>query len=93
MRYWIVAYDISDDERRADVAKILEGYGLRIQYSVFEGYVDEKDVVQMQDDLAAAIDPEEDKIIYFPLCEFCRKNIQRMGQQGETIVDDDIFIV
>ena len=32
----VVSYDISDDKRRRMVAKLLEGYGYRVQYSVFE---------------------------------------------------------
>lgn len=35
MRY-VISYDISDDKRRRLVAKIMEGYGYRVQYSVFE---------------------------------------------------------
>ena len=32
----VVSYDVSDDRRRRKVAKIMEGYGYRVQYSVFE---------------------------------------------------------
>ena len=32
----MIAYDISEDRIRYRVAKILENYGTRVQYSVFE---------------------------------------------------------
>lgn len=32
----VISYDISDDKRRCEVAKTMEGYGYRVQYSVFE---------------------------------------------------------
>lgn len=32
----IVSYDISDDKKRRQVVKILEQFGERVQYSVFE---------------------------------------------------------
>ena len=32
----VISYDISDDKRRREVAKTIEGYGYRVQYSVFE---------------------------------------------------------
>lgn len=35
MRY-VISYDIADDKRRRLVARIMEGYGYRVQYSVFE---------------------------------------------------------
>jgi CRISPR-associated protein Cas2 len=35
VRRYLVAYDVTNDGRRARVAKTLESYGDRIQYSVF----------------------------------------------------------
>lgn len=32
----VISYDISSDKRRNRIVKILEGYGYRVQYSVFE---------------------------------------------------------
>lgn len=32
----VVAYDIVDDGRREDVARLVSGYGPRVQLSVFE---------------------------------------------------------
>jgi CRISPR-associated protein Cas2 len=32
----VVAYDICEDQRREDVARLLSGYGPRVQLSVFE---------------------------------------------------------
>ncbi len=34
-RRWLIAYDISLDERRTRIAHLLESYGDRVQYSVF----------------------------------------------------------
>ena len=36
MSMYVISYDISENKIRNKVAKILEGYGKRIQYSVFE---------------------------------------------------------
>lgn len=33
---YIAAYDISDDQERTRVSKVLEGYGFRVQKSLFE---------------------------------------------------------
>lgn len=33
---YVVAYDIADDDRRRRLAQLLEGYGARVQFSVFE---------------------------------------------------------
>ena len=39
---YVVSYDISSDRLRNKVARTLEGYGTRIQYSVFECKLSEK---------------------------------------------------
>lgn len=39
---YLVSYDITSDRRRRRIANLLENYGKRIQYSVFECYLDEK---------------------------------------------------
>ena len=39
MNFYVISYDISDTKTRNQLAKILEGYGTRIQYSVFECYM------------------------------------------------------
>lgn len=33
---WVIAYDSPSDKRRRKLAKVLEGYGERLQRSVFE---------------------------------------------------------
>jgi CRISPR-associated protein Cas2 len=43
----VVSYDISDDKRRRKVAKIMEGYGYRVQYSVFECELEPKKLSQL----------------------------------------------
>jgi CRISPR-associated protein Cas2 len=36
MFLYVISYDIPDDKRRKKIADLLEGYGQRVQYSVFE---------------------------------------------------------
>jgi len=35
-QFVLVSYDIADDRRRLKIMKTLEGFGTRVQYSVFE---------------------------------------------------------
>ena len=41
----LVSYDIIEDKRRNKVSKLLKDYGIRVQYSVFEIFVDQKKLV------------------------------------------------
>ncbi|MGY4610889.1 CRISPR-associated endonuclease Cas2 [Thermostichus sp. MS-CIW-38] len=36
MQLYVITYDIPDNKRRKKVSDLLEGYGRRVQYSVFE---------------------------------------------------------
>jgi CRISPR-associated protein Cas2 len=38
----VVSYDITDDKRRVRMAKTLLGYGQRVQYSVFEAHLTQR---------------------------------------------------
>lgn len=76
----VVAYDISDDKRRERVSKILEGYGERVQYSVFECRLDRMQYLRLRHALAEAIKPEEDVISFYFLCEADVRRIERIGR-------------
>lgn len=65
---WIICYDIADDRRRNRIAKKLEGYGERVQDSVFECHLDPARLRQLQETLAPLVNPEQDHLRYYPLC-------------------------
>ena len=39
-KYYLIIYDIKENKKRTKVAKILQGYGFRIQKSAFEAKLD-----------------------------------------------------
>jgi CRISPR-associated protein Cas2 len=63
----VVAYDIVDDRRREDVAMLLSGYGPRVQLSVFECEVRDRDELRaLRAALRECIDPLEDQVRLYP---------------------------
>jgi len=83
MRY-VICYDIPDDRRRARLAHLLEGYGERIQFSVFTALLDQRlfDIVSSR--IEQSIDPAEDKTIIFPVCRACSSKRRLFGMaQGQ----------
>ena len=79
MMYYIVAYDITNDRRRNQVAKILKDFGQRTQYSVFECQISRHAYLRLQDRLKDAINRKEDSVTFYSLCQSCQKHIERMG--------------
>lgn len=76
----VVAYDIVDDRRRQRVAKILEGYGERVNLSVFECELKERQFEGLQKKVNQLIDREEDRVRYYELCLDCRRRILVNGE-------------
>lgn len=79
--YVVIAYDIPDDKRRTKVAKVLEGYGERMQYSLFECRITKVQYFRLRARLEEVIEPEEDEVSFYFLCEMDIKRIVRMGRR------------
>lgn len=64
----VVSYDISDDKRRRKVAQVMEGYGYRVQYSVFECDLNARQLKKLKRQLRPFVKGKEmDSIRFYPL--------------------------
>lgn len=88
----VVCYDIPDDRRRTKVGEALEGFGYRVQKSVFECEVTAQQNQEMQRRVASRIDPNEDSVRYYYLCQNCLLNV-RISGLGEVKRDKPYFVV
>ena len=52
IRHYVVVYDIEDDRERQKVGKVLEGFGRRVQKSVFECPLTRRSRAELDDRLA-----------------------------------------
>ena len=78
---YVVSYDIASDRRRNKIAKTLEGYGTRIQYSVFECRLTEKKYKEMYRKLMQLMTDEEDgSIRIYSVCGNCEGKIRTIGE-------------
>jgi len=66
-RRYIITYDISDPKRLRGVAKTLEGYGVRLQFSVFECLLNAMNLSKAKAALQEIIDASEDQILFIYL--------------------------
>lgn len=73
----VVAYDISDDRRRARLHRRLKKYGLAVQYSVFECLLNANQIREMKSTVNRIIRKKSgDRVRYYALCESCRQRIE-----------------
>ncbi len=72
--FYVVAYDIKDSKRRVKIASILEGYGIRVNYSVFELKINKKDLFELLKKLVLEVNKKEDSIRFYNLTQKEIKN-------------------
>jgi len=64
---YLVSYDISHPKRLRRVAKAMEGFGVRLQYSVFECPLDEMRLAKLKATLHPLINHDEDQVLFVSL--------------------------
>ncbi|TLU55146.1 MAG: CRISPR-associated endonuclease Cas2 [Chlorobium sp.] len=87
----LVSYDICDIKRLPKVAKLMEGYGVRVQYSVFECTLTERQLQELQRRLKRLMKPEVDSVRFYRICDSCRDEITILGQ-GKVSGNEYYFI-
>ena len=91
MYLWVISYDITDDKRRNNLAKLLLSYGERVQYSVFECRL--KDIADLTDQVNELIDLEQDSVRIYRICDTCREKISLKGQAPDYSSNEHFIII
>lgn len=82
----LVTYDVAVDtaagrRRLRQVAKVCEGYGQRVQKSVFECVVSDAQFEQLRYRLMRIVEPEEDSLRFYRLLEPRERYVQVVGRK------------
>lgn len=85
---YVIAYDISDDRRRARVAAILQTYGDRVRRSVFVVAIENAVLSEARERIGEIIDPDTDSVYVFRQCAACWEAVGVQGQA--TVVDEPL---
>jgi len=64
---YVICFDISSHKVRRKVTKLLEGYGHRVQYSMFECWITAKQLTVLKKEIKWLV-ASGDKVNYFHLC-------------------------
>jgi CRISPR-associated protein Cas2 len=88
----MVTYDIADSTRRRRVAKALEGFGERVQFSVFECRLNDAELVRLHSQIRSVVDLAHDRIRWYPLCHPCREGVMQQGD-GSIHMDEGFYLV
>lgn len=89
--FWIITYDITDNRRRTRIDRALKNYAVRVQESVFEGWVSHIRLRQLKRELRREMNLACDNIRLYNLCHWCEGAIQSQGK-GRRAEDSDYYI-
>jgi len=82
MMFVILSYDVQE-ARCAKVAKTAKKYLTYMQRSLYQGYLTEKQLKKLQEELLLQIDPERDSIIVYRLWGDDDISIDKIGAGKE----------
>ena len=94
----LVSYDVAQDEngekRLRRVAKLLQNYGQRVQYSVFECLVEPAQWVELKNKLIKEINPEYDSLRFYSLGANWQKRVEHIGEVifSPPVVDISVLV-
>ncbi len=93
---YVISYDIEIDKIRNKVAKTLENYGQRVQYSVFECHISQKQFNILYGKLTELMTDEvEGNIRIYTVCANCEAKIATIGVEIPVLSaqEEDLFII
>ena len=84
MKY-LICYDVSSDKCRRRIAKYLESFAHRLQYSVFMAQCTSEQIEKVKNKLLGLGNGQTDIILTIvPLCHSCEAKIWQLGKALEV---------
>lgn len=75
----LVVYDIPNDKRRRKLAKFLEGHGRRVQFSVFECFLDLNEMRLLHRMVQERVEVEEDNVRFYWISSDALTRVMTIG--------------
>lgn len=92
MLFYLIVYDIPDDPRRKKIAETLEGYGKRVQYSVFECVLSQPQYRELKKRLRKLFQTEEDNIRFYSISSHTLDTVEAWGGPPITEAPRSIIV-
>lgn len=70
--WYVVCYDITEPRRWRQVYKLINGYGRRLQYSIFRCRLTVRQMEQLRWELEKLLTPE-DRLLILTMCASCEQ--------------------
>ncbi|MDZ4666382.1 MAG: CRISPR-associated endonuclease Cas2 [bacterium] len=81
-KFILVCYDIVDDQARNKTSALLEEFGIRVNYSVFECMLSESELRKLMVQIELRLNLKTDKVFYYTVCMDCFTKIKKQPSQN-----------
>ena len=92
--HYLVAYDMPDNKKRKKLGELLEKYGTRVNFSVFEVTINETKLKQLLKRLKEEklIDKKTDSVRFYHLCQNCVPKSFELCDKDNIFEKKEFFI-
>ena len=88
----VIIYDITDDKRRRLLSDLLEGWGKRVNRSVFECLISSQSKVKrLKAGIANIVDKKADSVRFYTLCLSCIEKSESLCDEANPFERDSIY--
>ncbi|ACA99767.1 MULTISPECIES: CRISPR-associated endonuclease Cas2 [Cyanophyceae] len=93
LKHWyLVCYDIRSQKRWRKAYKLLEGYGERIQYSIFRCWLTQRSREKLRWQLEEVLTKEDD-LLLIRLSQQCVQDLPKYNRPNTWLFDEQTFKV
>jgi CRISPR-associated protein Cas2 len=88
--WYLVCYDIRNPKRWRKAYELLEGYGERLQYSIFRCWLSQRDREKLRWELEKILATEDD-LLLIRLCNPCVEGVQMYNRPGAWPMEEEAY--
>lgn len=89
----IICYDVPNDRRRTRLAVFLDGFGARVQKSVFEAVLTDPLISRLEEGLEKLVDEKEDSVRIYFLAPSAWDKVKAIGVNKDLKPGEELFWV
>ncbi len=89
-QWYVICYDITEPKRWRKVYTKIQGYGRRLQYSIFRCRLTKTEVEKLRWELEKEL-TTEDKLLILNVCERCENKTLSLNRPESWQEDDKTF--
>lgn len=92
--FYLITYDISNDKRRTKLSELLDKYGVRVNYSVYECELNQTkfDKLLYEIELKKLIDKKYDSLRFYHICKNCVVKSFEEANRADPFEKEEMFI-